>query len=166
MATSTGSSGSDGPKTSRRASSAAGGAAGSSAPASRGTSATTTTTPRATGAPNTATRTAPPKPTPRSANDAGPPPPAAGPAPGFIEAAVLADIGATKVPGAEGLTALAVALARRMDGGMSATAYSQCGKTLLDVLNRIRDLAPPTQETDGLDELSNRRATRLRGAGA
>jgi hypothetical protein len=62
------------------------------------------------------------------------------------------------------LAASALALAREMDNsGNSATSKSMCAKALLDTLNRIRELAPPPEEKDQLDELSRRRARRLAG---
>ena len=36
-----------------------------------------------------------------------------------------------------------------------------CAKALLETLDRLRQLAPPVEEVDGIDELRARRAARL-----
>jgi hypothetical protein len=65
------------------------------------------------------------------------------------------------------LGASAIALAREMDKPKnSATSKSMCSKSLLDLMNRLRELAPPKEEEDGLDDLSKRRAARLAGNAA
>jgi hypothetical protein len=63
------------------------------------------------------------------------------------------------------LAASALALAREMDNrGNSATSKSMCSRSLLDTLDRLRELTPPSEENDALDELRNRRAARIAGA--
>lgn len=67
-----------------------------------------------------------------------------------------------------GLAASALALAREIDAvGNSATSKSMCAKALREALDRLYELAPDEQETDGVDELSRRRKARRKGkAGA
>lgn len=63
-----------------------------------------------------------------------------------------------------GLAASALALARALDDtGNSATSKSMCARSLLDTLDRLRELAPDKKEDDALDELRSRRAARLAG---
>lgn len=65
------------------------------------------------------------------------------------------------------LAASALQLAREMDNrGNSATSKSMCSRSLLDTLDRLRELTPPEEEKDGLDELNARRAARVGGAAA
>jgi hypothetical protein len=65
------------------------------------------------------------------------------------------------------LAASALALAREIDKPKnSATSKSMCAKALLDVLETLRDLAPPEEEADQLDDLSSRRAARLAAGSA
>lgn len=61
------------------------------------------------------------------------------------------------------LAASALALAGEMDADNSATSKSMCARALQDVLDRLRELAPPVEEGDDLDDLSARRAARLAG---
>lgn len=57
-----------------------------------------------------------------------------------------------------------VAMARELDTpGNSATSKSMCAKALLDLTDRVRELMPPEQESDALDDLLGRRAARLDG---
>jgi len=79
---------------------------------------------------------------------------------------VRADLARLKVKGCDGLAATALILAQRIDAGMSATAFSMCAGRLIEALDRLRELAPPDEEQDELDELSTRRAARLGGPGA
>jgi len=67
-----------------------------------------------------------------------------------------------------GFAASALALARALDDpDNSATSKSMCARSLLDVLDRLRELAPTEEKDDQLDELVARRAKRLaRGAKA
>lgn len=61
----------------------------------------------------------------------------------------------------------ALALARDIDNpDTSATARSMCSRSLLDALNRIRELMPATEETDAIDELASRRPGRIVGGTA
>lgn len=66
------------------------------------------------------------------------------------------------------LAASALALAAELDSaGNSATSKSMCAKALLETLDRLRELTPPQEENDQLDQLAERRARRLaRGSGA
>jgi hypothetical protein len=62
------------------------------------------------------------------------------------------------------LEALALSLARELDNTKtSATSKSMCARALLDTLERLRSLSAE-EETDGLDDLSARRAARRRAA--
>jgi pyruvate/2-oxoglutarate dehydrogenase complex dihydrolipoamide acyltransferase (E2) component len=63
-----------------------------------------------------------------------------------------------------GLAASALALARELDDpDNSATSKSMCAKSLIDALERLRELAPDEEGNDALDELASRRAARLAG---
>lgn len=63
--------------------------------------------------------------------------------------------------------ASAIALAREMDDNNSATSKSMCAKALNETMDRLRELAPPQKENDGVDDLAARRTKRLkRGAAA
>jgi hypothetical protein len=62
---------------------------------------------------------------------------------------------------ASGLAALARAMAERIDEGRGSP--SECGKVLESVLVRLRELAPPKQEKDDIDELGAKRAARRAG---
>ena len=54
------------------------------------------------------------------------------------------------------------ALARELDNaGNSATSKAMCAKALNDTLDRMRELAPPEETKDTLDDLSERRRLRL-----
>jgi hypothetical protein len=65
------------------------------------------------------------------------------------------------------LAASALAMARELDSaGNSATAKSMCARSLHDAMDRLRELIPPDEETDQLDDLAARRATRLAGGSA
>jgi hypothetical protein len=70
-----------------------------------------------------------------------------------------------KLPPACGaLVASAFALAEQLDSGSSATSKSMCAKALLDTLDRLRELAPPTLAASPLDEIRERRDKRVRRA--
>ncbi len=59
------------------------------------------------------------------------------------------------------LAASARILARRMDDPhSSATSVSNCGRVLLDTINRLREQAPPKPERTAVDELDTRRQRR------
>lgn len=66
---------------------------------------------------------------------------------------------------ASALAALALRMAYELDDPWnSATSKSQCGKTLLEALEQLRELADDGEEEgDGLDELSARRSERRAG---
>lgn len=82
---------------------------------------------------------------------------------GQVEAATERDL--AKLPtdlGESALAASALALARELDGGgNSATSKSMCAKAHMEILDRLRELAPPAEVKDGLDDLKARRAKRL-----
>ena len=53
-------------------------------------------------------------------------------------------------------------LARELDAaGNSATAKSMCARALLDVMDRLRELAPPEEEADAVSSIGVQRAKRL-----
>lgn len=58
------------------------------------------------------------------------------------------------------LAALALSLAREMDGPGGVQAKAACGKTLLDTLDRLRELAPAKRQEDAIDQLAKQRAKR------
>jgi hypothetical protein len=61
----------------------------------------------------------------------------------------------------------ALVLARELDSAQnSATSKSMCARALREVLDRLNELAPVEEETDSVDELEARRATRLGGSAA
>jgi hypothetical protein len=65
------------------------------------------------------------------------------------------------------LAASALTLACELDKpGNSATSKSMCARVLVDTLDRLRELAPPDEENDGLDDLARKRAARLGGRAA
>lgn len=60
------------------------------------------------------------------------------------------------------LAATAMSLADALDDpDNSATSKSMCGRVMLDILDRLRELAPPQQQTTQLDDIRNRRQQRL-----
>lgn len=85
---------------------------------------------------------------------------------GDVEQAVLRDVKRLPTDLAESsLAATAIALARSIDYfDTSATARSMCAKALLDIRNRLFDLAPEEPHRDQLDELATRRAARRSAA--
>lgn len=74
--------------------------------------------------------------------------------------AVLGDLPA----GSAALVASAFALARELDSKNSATSKSMCARALREALDRLRELAPPREKPDRLDELKARRSQRRRRA--
>jgi hypothetical protein len=76
----------------------------------------------------------------------------------------LEDLG--PVAAGSALAAAALALARELDVPNSATSKSMCAKALVEVLREVRALAPARKETDGVDELTTRRAERRAAAAA
>ena len=68
-----------------------------------------------------------------------------------------------------GLAASALVLAGLLDDpGNSATSKSMCARSLLETMNRLRELAALALdgEEDRLDELGSRRAARIAGRSA
>ena len=153
MAQSTSGSANGGDRPSRRAKSTVGGAAGRSSRANRGTSATTTSTEASGEDQNTRQRTGRRQNTPLSV--------------GTVVEAVERDLAAIADVDPDlaisGLAALALALAREMDNPNSATSKSMCAGQLRDTLDRLRELMPPEQETNEIDELRARRERRVAG---
>lgn len=83
-----------------------------------------------------------------------------------VEAAVRADLEriAQRDPDVaqSTLAASALVLARQMDCSQnSATSKSMCGRTLLDTMNRLAELAPDEEVGDRLDDLAARRQKRV-----
>lgn len=62
--------------------------------------------------------------------------------------------------GSAAIVASAFALARELDDKNSATSKSMCARALREAMDRLRELAPQTPQTDALDELANRRSAR------
>ena len=95
-------------------------------------------------------------------------PPAGGATPelGDVEKAVRKDIEAFRRRDRDvadsGLAASALALARMIDDDEnSATSRSMCARALREALDRLRELCPPADENDDLDELHGRAAAKL-----
>lgn len=66
-----------------------------------------------------------------------------------------------------GLAASALALARELDDDTnSATSKSMCARSLMDAMDRLRELAPPKQQADRLDEVRKKREQRRRSRAA
>ena len=86
---------------------------------------------------------------------------------GSVEKATRADLARLPADLAGGaLAASALELARGLDGANSLTSKSMAAKAHGDIMNRLRELAPPEERRDGLDDLSARRAERLAGESA
>jgi hypothetical protein len=67
------------------------------------------------------------------------------------------------------LAATALVLAAELDKPKnSATSKSMCARVLADVLEQLRELMPPVEEGDSLDDLAARRRARraVGGSGA
>lgn len=63
------------------------------------------------------------------------------------------------------LAASALELADQLDSRVnSATSKSMCAKAHLDLMNRIRELAPPVEQKGPIDEIKERRERRRRRA--
>ena len=146
-------------------------AAGAASTTRAGTSATRTRTARSGQAPSTdAAIVAPRRTAKKGKPDARRETPESGSTPGVV-AAVERDLALIRKLSPEladsALAASALAMAREIDTPHnSATSKSMCAKALLDALALIRDLSPPTEEGDTLDELASRRALRLTGRSA
>lgn len=81
-----------------------------------------------------------------------------------VEDAVREELEDVDASGA--LAATALAMAREIDAGNSATSKSMCAKVLMDVLREIRAQAPPKRQEDRVDEIAKRRQERIaRAAG-
>lgn len=75
----------------------------------------------------------------------------------------------SRAPGLAGgaIAASALAMAGLIDSDRnSATSKSMCHRALMEALDRLRALAPPERQKDGLDELADRRSDRRRRAAA
>lgn len=60
------------------------------------------------------------------------------------------------------LAATALVLAEQLDDvTTSATSKSMCAAKLMDAMATLRELAPLKRESDGIDDLTARRASRL-----
>lgn len=64
------------------------------------------------------------------------------------------------------LGATALALARELDSGSSATSKSMCAKALLDTFDKLRELAPPEEKKGTLHDIRAKRSLRLASGGA
>lgn len=83
-----------------------------------------------------------------------------------VLAAVERDLEALRVRDADlargTLAATALQLAQQLDDPEnSATSKSMCARSLLDTLERLENLAPDSDESDGVDRLAEQRAKRL-----
>ena len=92
-----------------------------------------------------------------------------GAVPGRVVAAVERDLTAFRRRSPEiadsALAAAALVLAERMDNPRnSATSVSMCARALKETMDRLRELLPPVQEADRLDDLASRRQKRLKKA--
>jgi hypothetical protein len=82
-----------------------------------------------------------------------------------VRAAVLVEL--RRYPGmrGSGLALTALALADDIDAPETRpTARAMCSRELRETLDRLRELAPPTEQADHLDDLTARRAKRRRRA--
>lgn len=65
------------------------------------------------------------------------------------------------------LAASLLVLAGELDNSRnSATSKSMCARALLDTMEKLRELVPPGEEEDSLDELRARRAARIGSSAA
>jgi len=62
--------------------------------------------------------------------------------------------------------ASALALARELDDDNSATSKSMCARALSETMDRLRELAPPEQTKDVVDEVGEARKKRRAGKAA
>lgn len=63
------------------------------------------------------------------------------------------------------LAASALVMAEGLDGPNSLTSKSMAQGRLQEAMDRLRELAPPAEENDELDDLAARRAKRLAAVG-
>lgn len=85
---------------------------------------------------------------------------------GPVEAATKRDL--AKLPAdlaQSALGASALALARELDGVSSATSKSMCAKSHMDLMVRLRELAPPEQKKGLVHDIRSSRRGRLSVAG-
>lgn len=81
---------------------------------------------------------------------------------GPVEEATKRDLG--KLPSdleTGALAASALALARELDSDSSATSKSMCAKAHLEILTKLRELAPPAQKKGKLYDINEGRSSRL-----
>lgn len=86
---------------------------------------------------------------------------------GPVETATRSDLAG--MPGdlaGSALAASALELARGLDGPNSLTSKSMAAKAHSELMERLRELAPPVVQEDGLDEISARRRARIAGGTA
>lgn len=98
----------------------------------------------------------------------GDPEPAVAASGGGVAAAVRAELDALerRAPdlAASALAALALALAGEVDDpANSATSKAMCAGSLQKALDRLRELAPPAEVTDGISGLQERSRLKLAG---
>ena len=63
--------------------------------------------------------------------------------------------------GGSALAETALVLAGELDSkGNSATSKSMCARALREVMDRVRELCPPVEKGDLVDELGSRRSAR------
>jgi hypothetical protein len=89
---------------------------------------------------------------------------------GAVEAGVKRDIAeiARRDPklSKSGLAASAIVLAQSLDDSTnSATSKAMSARALREALDRLRELAPPVEQPDGLDALQRRSKLKLAGNG-
>jgi hypothetical protein len=51
------------------------------------------------------------------------------------------------------IAASALALARELDSPNSATSKSMCARAHLEIMDRLRELAPPEETSDAVDDI-------------
>jgi hypothetical protein len=85
----------------------------------------------------------------------------AGPLDESVVAAVKRDLEPMGDLKLSALAASALALAAEMDDENSATSKSMCAKELRETMDRLRSLAPPREENDGVDDLTAQRKKRI-----
>lgn len=80
---------------------------------------------------------------------------------GPVEEATRAELGRLpeKLAGSA-LAASAIGLAAGMDGQNSLTSKSMASKAHMEILTKLRELAPPEERKDGIDQLAQRRTAR------
>jgi hypothetical protein len=85
---------------------------------------------------------------------------------GPVESATKRDLDRLpKELAASALGASALALARELDAANSATSKSMCAKAHMEIMDRLRELAPLEEKPDALNDIESQRAKRLALAG-